>query len=96
MFGRLDSSTRISRFLEWVSTAMARQRGLPMLIGFVLVILSGFCFGMTMLALVLTDRIASIWLWFCPPLFLLHLGIIVGFLGFMLATPLGEEHRSFE
>jgi hypothetical protein len=94
MLRPLDSSPRISRFLRWISTAMAKHRGLPMMVGTGLVIFSALVFGVVIPVLVASNRLDSTVLWLCLPLALLHLGIFVGFLGFMLSAPLGEAHRS--
>ncbi len=96
MLRKLDASPRISQFLRWFSTAMARQRGLPMLLGIGLVIVSGVCFGGMIPALVASNRMPDSYLWLCLPLGLLHLGIAAGFTGFMLSAPLGEDYRSSE
>lgn len=92
----IDRNRRISRILRELSTALAARRGLPMLVGTILIVLSGLCFGAVLPMLVMSDEVASVWLWLCLPLGILHLGLFVGFLGFMLAEPLGTGYRSNE
>lgn len=94
MLKKFDQSPRISQFLRSISTAMAKQRGLPMLLGTGLLILSGLCFALVIPALVISDNLPTPALWLCLPLALFYMGVIIGFIGFMLATPLGEEYRS--
>ncbi len=96
MLRRLDSSPRISRFIRWLTPALARQRGLPMIIGTIFVFLSFLCFGVVIPALAFSDAIADMVLWLCLPLCLLHFGLLTALIGFMIATPLGEEYRSTE
>lgn len=93
MLKRLDESGRLSRLLEVFSTALSSRRGLPMLVGFSFIIISFFCMALLLPLLVIADRIPSIWLWLCLPFGLLYAGILLGFLGFMLATPLGEGYQ---
>lgn len=94
MLKKLDQSPRISQFLRSISTAMAKQRGLPMLVGTGFLIVSGLCFAVIIPALVISDNLPAPALWLCLPLALFYVGVIIGFIGFMLATPLGEEYRS--
>ncbi|NDJ87425.1 MAG: hypothetical protein GYB66_16225 [Chloroflexi bacterium] len=96
MLRRIDRSKRLSRFLKWISPVLAQRRGMPMLVGTAIVILSGLCFAVVIPALVISDEVSAALLWICLPLGLLYVGLFVGFLGFMLATPLGEAYRSSE
>lgn len=96
MSRQLDASPRISRFLRWLSTTLAKYRGLPMLLGTILVVMSCVGFGLVLPVLVSAEKIDSALLWLCIPLGVLHLGIFLGFLGFMLSAPLGEAFRSSE
>lgn len=65
-----------------------------MLLGTVFIVLSCISFGVVIPALAASDDISSAILWLCIPLGLLHFGLFVGFLGFMLAAPLGEASRN--
>lgn len=94
MFRSIDRSSRISRLLERTTGAMARQRGLPMVVGVVLVVVSLILFGVILIALVSSDKAPSAFLWFCFPLCIIHLAVFLGFLGALIAVPLGEEFRS--
>jgi hypothetical protein len=76
-----------------LSSALATRRGMPLLTGTVLIIVSFFCFGAVVVGLVVSDHAASAWLLMCLPLFILHVAIFAGFTGAMLATPLGEGYR---
>lgn len=96
MLQRLDSSPRISRFIRWLTPALARQRGLPMIVGTTFVFLSCLCFGLIIPGLVFSDKVATPFLWLCLPLGLLYFGLLTALIGFMIATPLGEEFRSTE
>lgn len=94
MLKKFDQSPQISQFLRTISTAMAKRRGLPMLMGTLFLIASGLCFAVVIPALVISDNLPTPALWLCLPLALFYVGVIIGFIGFMLATPLGEEYRS--
>lgn len=96
MLRRIDSSKRLSDLLVQISTASARLRGLPLLIGTAILLLSLISFGLVLLSLVLSDIIASAWLWLCLPLGFLHLALLVFFVGVMIAVPLGEGYRDTE
>lgn len=82
MFKRLDNSPAIARFFERFTTTIARQKGLPVVLGVGLVIIS-------LLLQSLNVYIES------KPLELIgiivqHAGIIVGLLGLLLADALGR------
>lgn len=82
MFKRIDESSFLIRTLERLSTLLARQRGLPVIIGIVLVVvgmvlqLLNVVFGSTAL------EVAHI---VCQ-----NLGIVVALVGLLLAEPLGK------
>lgn len=94
MFRFIDRSSRISRLLERTTGALARQRGLPLVAGAVLVVVSLILFGVILIGLVSSDNAPSPFLWLCLPLCVIHLAVFLGFLGAMIAVPLGEEFRS--
>lgn len=93
MLRRIDSSERLSNLLVNLSTSSARLRGLPLLAGTSILLLSFLSFGLVLLSLVLSDNASSAWLWLCLPISLLHLGLVVFFIGVMMAVPLGEGYR---
>lgn len=88
----LDKSPRVGRLLAGLSTFLANQRGLPMLAGTVLTVISAIVTAIVMVIIVSSDQVASIWLLLCLPAGLLHLAVFIGFLGFMLAAPLGQGY----
>lgn len=93
MLRRLDSSPRLGNFLVKISTSTARLRGMPLLIGTGVLVLSFLAFGLVIVSLVLSDNASSSWLWLCLPVTLLHLALFIFFTGVMLAVPLGEGYR---
>jgi ABC-type polysaccharide/polyol phosphate export permease len=93
MLRRIDSSERLSIRLAQLSASSARLRGLPLLIGSGLLLLSFLSFALVILSLVISDNAASGWLWLCLPVGLLHLSLLIFFAGVMLAVPLGEGYR---
>jgi hypothetical protein len=94
LFRVFDESEALSQFIERLSIALAARRGIPMLAGVGFILLSFLCMGVVLFGLVLADKVASIWLLLCCPFALLYIGLIAGFLGFMLSTPLGEGYRN--
>ncbi len=93
MLRRIDRSPQISQLLRQVSSTFASRLGVPMLVGTGLIILSGGCFLVIIPLLVIAEGANAAWLLVCLPLGLLYIGLFLGFLGFMLATPLGAEYR---
>jgi hypothetical protein len=93
MLNRIDASERLSVFLVRISSAMARLRGLPLLAGTGLLILSFLTFGFILLGLVVSDHATSAWLWLCLPITLLHIALFAFFTGVMLSVPLGEGYQ---
>lgn len=81
MFRRLDRSRRISSFIERLSGWLARRRGLPVVVGIALVILS-FLFQ------VLNGASPSPGLQTAATL-TLYLGLILALIGLVLVEPLG-------
>jgi hypothetical protein len=82
VFKRIDESSFLITTLERLSALLARQRGLPVIIGLVMVIigailqLTNIAVGSTVLEVV---HVA-----------LQNLGIIVALIGLLLAEPLGK------
>jgi hypothetical protein len=90
----IDRNPAVGRLLNWSSAMLAVQPGLPMLGGTVLVVVSCIATGIVIPVIVSSsDEISSIWYLLCIPALILHLGIFVGFLGFMLSAPLGKGYR---
>ena len=82
MFKRLDRSPAIARLLERLSATLARQRGLPVVIGVLLVIVS----FIVRLVGVYVDSQALELIWVITH----HLGIIIALIGLLLVEPLGR------
>ena len=82
IYTSVDESPRLSRWIQWLSDNLAAQRGLPVMIAI----------GFTLLSLI----VHIIWLasgnvWIGVIGFiLLHVAILIGFLGVLLAEPLGR------
>lgn len=79
---RLDESTLLTGLLQRASNVLARQRGLPVVLGIVLIIAS---FAVH----VINVSVDSSWLELVGVI-LLHLGLLSGLIGLLLATPLGK------
>lgn len=94
MLRRLDRNPTISRFLREISSFFAARIGAPMLVGTVMIVVSALCFGLMIPVLAMSDGISMNLIWLCFPLGILHIGLFSGFLGFMLAAPLGADYRS--
>ncbi len=82
MFKRIDESSFLIRTLERLSTLLARQRGLPVIIGIGLVIV-GMIFQLINVPL---DSAALE----VAHIAFQNLGIIVALVGLLLAEPLGK------
>jgi hypothetical protein len=89
----IDSSPRLSDMINSLSSAMATQRGLPLLIGTGIVVLSLLTLGIVMIGLVMTNSFDRNLYWLCIPFTLLHIGVLAGFTGAMLAIPLGQGYK---
>jgi hypothetical protein len=80
--GWLDRSPRLSSLIKWLSTSLAAQRGLPVMGALLLTTISlvvhlvWLATGNTLLGL-------------CG-FAVLHIAILIGFLGVLLAEPLGR------
>jgi hypothetical protein len=90
---RIDSSQRLARLLSWISTTLAIRRGLPMLLGTILVVISCLVTGVVIPVIALSEEVADIWLLLCIPALILHLGIFIAFIGFMMSEPLGRGYK---
>ncbi|MBN1565041.1 MAG: hypothetical protein JXA10_14445 [Anaerolineae bacterium] len=90
---RIDSSQDLSNTINSLSSSMASQRGLPLIIGTVLLVLSLIVHGIVIVGLVATDSFDKNLYWLCIPFTILHAGVLAGFTGAMLAIPLGQSYR---
>ncbi len=82
MFKRIDRSPRLAKLIEFLSTFMAKRRGLPVIIGVVLVIVSMFVQTINVYAQVqFLDLVGIV---------SLHVGILAALIGLLLAEPLGK------
>lgn len=82
MFKRIDRSALLARWIERLSTFLAKRRGLPVIIGIVLVIV-GFALQL------LNSYIASQSLHVIG-LIVHNVGILTALIGLLLAEPLGK------
>ena len=90
---RLDASDRLSNLISSLSSAMATQRGFPILVGTGLLVASLIAHAVVLVILVSSDGFDHNLYWLCIPFTLLHLGILAGFTGTMLAIPLGQGYK---
>jgi hypothetical protein len=91
--GRIDSSGRLSSLINSLSSSMATQRGLLLMIGTGLLVLSLLAHAIVLALMVSTDSFERNLYWLCIPFTLLHVGVLAGFTGAMLATPLGQSYK---
>jgi len=91
--GTIDSSGRLSNVINSLSSSMATQRGLLLVIGTGILLLSLVTSGVVLALMVSSDRFDRSLYWLCLPLALLHVGVLAGFTGVMLATPLGQGYK---
>jgi len=82
MFKRVDRSPLLARWIERLSTFLARRRGLPVVAGIVLVILS--------FVLQLLDVFAASQVLRLLSVILQNVGILLALIGLLLAEPLGK------
>ncbi len=82
MFKRIDRSPALARLLENLSAALARQRGLPILIG---VLLVGISF-IVQLVNVYNPSQALDLLWTITH----HVGLLFALIGLLMVEPLGQ------
>lgn len=89
----VDRNNFLFRLLTAFSKRLAANRGLPMVAGAALTLISWLVTGIVLIVIVSDASIDSIWLLLCLPATLLHLGVFVGFIGFMLSVPLGPGYK---
>jgi hypothetical protein len=90
---RVDASASLSNFINQISSSMATQRGLLLMIGTGLLVLSLVGHALALIIMVSTSGYSSSLYLLCIPFALLHVGLLVGFTGMMLATPLGQGYK---
>lgn len=81
MFRRLDQSTAIAKLLETISSAMTRRRGLPVILGIVLVIVS---FIVQAVNVFVGDPVLEL-----IGVIALHVGLLMALIGLLMAEALG-------
>lgn len=79
---RLDRSENISRLITWLSHGLASRRGLPILTAIILTVVALI---LNVLWVITDNKILGI-----AGITLLHIAIFTGFLGLLLAEPLGR------
>lgn len=82
MFKRIDRSPSLSRLLEQVSTSLAQQRGLPVIIGLVFIIVA---FIVQIVSIAFPSPLLEL-VWAIA----LHVGLIIALIGLLLVQPLGQ------
>ena len=93
ILGTLDRSSSLSVVINSLSSSMATNRGLLLLIGAALMVISLLVHAFTVFGLVVTNTVGMGVFWLCIPFSLAHLGVLIGFTGIMLATPLGQGYK---
>ena len=82
MFKRIDRSPALARFIERLSGTMARQRGLPIVIGFLLIAVS---FVVSLINVAAQSQALDL-IWSITH----HLGLLIALVGVLLVEPLGR------
>lgn len=82
MFKRIDRSGFLARMLERLSATLARQRGLPVVLG---VLLIGISFIVHLIGMASPSQLLTL-IWSITH----HLGLIIAFIGLLMIEPLGR------
>lgn len=82
MFKRIDESTFLSKLIENLSGVLARQRGLPIVIGIVLIIVAFIAQIIEVYVPSQTLEVIGV--------ILHHVGLLTALIGLLLAEPLGK------
>lgn len=82
MLKRIDHSSKIASFLEGLSAALAKRRGLPIVIGLLLIVLSLI---ISLIGFAVESPVLEV-IWSLTH----HLGIIIALVGILLVEPLGQ------
>ncbi len=91
---KIDTSPRLSNLINTLSSSMATQRGLLLMIGTGVVALSLLAHMLALVILVSVADLSHYVYWLCVPFALLHTGVLIGFTGIMLAVPLGQGYKN--
>jgi hypothetical protein len=81
MFKRIDRSAVLSKLLDRVSDTISRQRGLPIIIGVVMIFVSLLIQSLNVFISSPALELLGIWT--------LHLGVLTALIGILVVTPLG-------
>lgn len=82
MFKRIDESKLLSKFLAYISNLLAKRRGLPIVIGIVLVIVS---FVLQVINVSIKSDLMEL-----VGVIIHNAGVLIALLGLALAIPLGK------
>jgi hypothetical protein len=82
MFKRVDQSTALSKFIQFIAEKMAKQRGLPVVIGIFLVIISFVVQAVNVYAHSQVLEIIGV--------VVLHLGLLAALIGLLVSEALGN------
>ena len=82
MLRRIDQSPLFARVLEGTSNFISRYRGLPVIIGVVLLIIS--------MVLQIADVYADNQIMQVVGIITHHIGVLIALVGLLLATPIGK------
>ena len=82
MLKKIDSSHFLVKFLERVSTLLARNRGLPVVIGIIMIIIG---FVLELINIGTSSQFIAV-----IHTILRNAGVLVALIGLLLAEPLGE------
>ncbi len=82
MFRRLDRSAALSKLLAWFSEFLAQQRGLPVVIGIILIVVA--------LVIQVIDAFSGSRILEVIGLIVHSLGVLIALVGLLLAIPLGK------
>jgi hypothetical protein len=82
MFKRIDESPILARLIQFISDFMARRRGLPVVVGVALVLVS--------FVVQLVEMVAPSSLLHLLGVITLNVGILTALIGLLLADPLGK------
>ena len=82
MFKFIDRSPALARFLEHLTATLARRRGLPIVLGVILVAIS---FVVSLIGVYSPSRMLDL-LWTITH----HLGLLLALIGLLLVEPLGQ------
>lgn len=82
MFKRIDRSPALARFLERMSASLARQRGLPIVLGVLLVAIS---FVVQLINIYTPSQTLDL-IWTLTH----HLGLLFALIGLLVVEPLGQ------